>query len=121
LTRGGDNAGVNSTVKLIGRFKIFPPDARHLCDPPILIDFHEPDDSCLPSQTGCFACRICRRQILANAQEMEVAQSLRIMEVYFRTPDGCSGWPRESKIGWRNSERYGQPDAPRESQRIDVL
>jgi hypothetical protein len=59
--------------ELIGRFKIFRPDARHLCDPPILIDFHEPDDSCLPSQTGCFACRICRRQILANAQEMEVA------------------------------------------------
>src|ERR1700719_4741684 len=43
------------------------------------------------------------------------------MRVYFRTPDGCSGWPRGSKVGWRNSECYGQPDAPRESQRIDVL
>jgi hypothetical protein len=35
------------------------------------------------------------------------------MRVYFRTPDGCSGWPRGSKVGWRNSECYGQPDAPR--------
>src|SRR5580693_4936783 len=70
---------------------------------------------------GCFACRICRRQILGNAQEMDVAQSLRIMRVYFRTPDGCSGWPRGSKVGWRNSECYGQPGAPRDSQRIDVL
>jgi hypothetical protein len=74
LTKGGDNADVNSTTDLIGQFKIFRPDARHLCDPPILIDFHEPNDKLFaPSQTGCFACRICRRQILATAQEMEVA------------------------------------------------
>ena len=24
--------------------------------------------------------------------------------VYFRTPDGCSGWPSGSKVAWRNSE-----------------
>src|ERR1700730_15394975 len=54
-------------------------------------------------------------------RKWRLLQSLRIMRVYFRTPDGCSGWPRGSKVGWRNSECYGQPDAPRETQRIDVL
>src|SRR3984893_7481265 len=54
-------------------------------------------------------------------RKWRLLQSLRIMRVYFRTPDGRSGWPRGSKVGWRNSECYGQPDAPRESQRIDVL
>src|SRR3984893_7445009 len=49
-------------------------------------------------------------------RKWRLLQSLRIMRVYFRTPDGCSGWPRGSKVGWRNSECYGQPDA-----RIDVL
>src|SRR3984893_5729265 len=57
----------------------------------------------------------------AMRRKWRLLQSWRIMRVYFRTPDGCSGWPRGSKVGWRNSECYGQPDAPRESQRIDVL
>jgi hypothetical protein len=71
------------------------------------------DDSCLrhPREDVLVAV-LAAVKFSAMRRKWRLLRSLRIMRVYFRTPDGCSGWPMGSKVGWRNSECYGQPDAP---------